>query len=261
MRAVPCVFCQKKGPLSDEHIFPKWLQPHLADPEGEDGTHRRMSFRSGDAEVYEHSYRGQPATVVVKSVCKGCNNGWMASLEGAAKPYLLSMIRGNTRAYYEHGQALIATWFVKTALVAGSKFKPSLPADFYSALIEDRRPTTTTHVWLAGTPYDAHHQSDFRPIRVQTDGKPPPPEPNAFSAMIVVGQLVGFVVSWLDAVPSTDRVMQEFGPALIPIWSVTEPTVTWPPRAGRLDFAALDALANTVVAVDDVIAGRGRPNS
>jgi hypothetical protein len=256
---VPCVFCRKDGPLSDEHVFPKWLQPHLA-PDGEDGTHRRLIFRAGETEVAEHAYRGQPATQVVKAVCKECNEGWMGRLEGEAKPYLLSMVRGNTRSYYRQGQTLIASWFVKTALVAGSKFKPSLPTEFYSAMFEDHRPSTNTRVWLAATPYTGHHQSDFRPIRIEPDDRPPHSEPNCFSAMIVADQVVGFVVSWLDAVPSTDRLLEEFGPALVRVWPVAEPKVTWPSPAGRLDFAQLDALADTVVAIDDVTAGRGVPN-
>lgn len=235
-------------------MFPRWSQPYL----GGEGTHTRVAIRAGAGDI-ETTYKGPPATQVVRSVCAECNNGWMSALETNAKPFLESMIRGSTRTYHEAGQALIATWFVKTSLVAGSKFTPLLPAEFYTSLQADRLPSANTRVWLASTPYDEHHQSDFRPIRVHDADEPPPPIPNAFSGLIVVGRLAGFVVSGLDSVPSTARVLARFEPALVPVWPYTA-QVTWPPRGGALDFDALDGLADTVAAIDDVKAGRGRPN-
>jgi len=253
------VFCRRDVPLTAEHVFPQWTRRFLTDPDGGLGTHTRITLRAG-GEVDERSHPGQAATGTVRSVCAECNNGWMSRLESEAAPFLLSMIRGHTRTYHPHGRTLIATWFVKTALVAGSKFTPTLPPDFYTQLFVDRQPSANTLVWLAATPYDEHHQSDFRPIRTQHEDEPPPPEPNSFSAMIVVGQLVGFIVSWLEAVPATTRLQARFGPALLPMWPTNVGTGTWPPRAGRLDFDMLDALADSIVSTEDVETGQGRPN-
>jgi hypothetical protein len=52
----------------------------------------------------------------------------MSDLEREAKPFLLSMIRGHRRMYYRRGQCVVATWLLKTALVAGSRFDPALPS-------------------------------------------------------------------------------------------------------------------------------------
>ena len=218
-----------------------------------------MTIRTGEP-VEERSFSGPPAMRTVKSVCADCNNGWMSALEVKASPFLLTMIRGNTRVYYEAGQMAIATWLVKTALIAGSRFKPALPSNFYTEFYAERQPSITTRVWLAAAPYTEHHQSDFRPIRVQKEGADPPVVPNAFSSMIVVGQMVGFAVSWLDAVPSTERLLRDFGPALVPIWPPAR-EIEWPPRGGRLDFKHLDALADSIVSVADVQGGSGRPNA
>src|SRR3954454_13509204 len=118
---MPCVFCGADGPLTLEHVFPDWLRPFLAVHGDEDGTHRRQVFRVGGEET-DRSHKGAPATLTVRSVCAGCNNGWMSRLEGRAKPFLETMLRGHSRTYYAGGQEVIATWLVKTALVAGSKF-------------------------------------------------------------------------------------------------------------------------------------------
>lgn len=256
---MPCVFCQRNEPLSAEHVFPRWTQPFLAESQDDEGTHTRITIRAGQADD-TRSHRGKPATLTVRSVCADCNNGWMSRLEEQAKPYLLTMIRGHGRTYYEHGQALIATWLVKTALVAGSKFTPLLPAEIYRQLYDDLQPSDNTIVWLARTPYEEMHYTDFRPIRTHPDESPPPATPNSYSALLAVGQLAGFVVSWLDAVPSTATTEENFGPALVQAWPRPDGTATWPPRGGALDFDQLDALADTVVAAPDVRSGRGRPN-
>jgi hypothetical protein len=90
-------------------------------------------------------------------------------------------------------------------------------------------------VWLAGTPYREHHQSDFRPIRVHPEDQPPPEVPNAVSAMVAVGNFAGFLVSWVDREPSLEGV-DRFAPALAKIWPYDGHPVTWPPPGGRLDF-------------------------
>jgi hypothetical protein len=138
---VPCVFCRKDATLTAEHVLPQWIRPHVSDPGGR-GTHTRTEIRVGEW-VDERSFAAKPAALKVRSVCAACNNGWMSDLEDEAKPFLLSMINGHRRTYYRRGQCLIAMWLLKTALVAGSKFEPALPSDFYERLYAERQRATT----------------------------------------------------------------------------------------------------------------------
>jgi hypothetical protein len=215
---MPCVFCDADGPLTLEHVFPDWLRPFLTiEGEHETGTQRRQIFRVG-REVTDTSFPAAPATQTVRSVCAECNNGWMSQLEGRAKPYLETILRGHGRSYHREGRTLLATWLVKTALIAGSRFEPRLPGDFYRQLREDQQPSENTRVWLGATPYHGGLQYvDFRPIRTHDSEEPPPPAPNAYSALLAVSELVGFVVSWLDRVPPMTRLEEQFGLALVPI--------------------------------------------
>ena len=238
-----CVFCRRDVPLTKEHVFPQWTQPFLGDGVGRH-THIEIT---PDGSIEERSHRGRAATVTIRSICADCNNGWMSQLEEQAKPFLLSMLRGSTQTYHDQGRTLIATWLVKTALAAGSKSDPPLPPHFYTDLRRDQRPSDNTRVWLAGTPYDAHHQTDFRPIRTHDEDEPPPEKPNLFSALVVVGQIAGVVVSWEDRMPPVDNLLSTFGPALVEIWPIDGGGATWPPRAGALDFGALDVLPETIV--------------
>jgi hypothetical protein len=144
-----CVFCGCERTLTKEHVFPEWARPYLQS-DGP-GTHQRIEIR--EAGTTERLRSGEPATLTVRSVCAPCNNGWMSSLEQTAMPHLLPLIKGHERTLFPPAQRTVATWAVKTALVAGSKFDPRLPATFYRALFESGRPTEKTRVWLAHAPH------------------------------------------------------------------------------------------------------------
>jgi hypothetical protein len=115
-------------------------------------------------------------------------------------------------------------------------------------------------VWLAEVAYREQHYVDFRPIRVQQNHGHPPLIPNAFSAVLAVGEVAGFVVSWLERKPSVREVVWRFGPGLVPIWPLTRREAVWPPIGGCIDHDGLDQLANTIVRMDDVQAGPEQPN-
>jgi hypothetical protein len=88
--------------------------------------------------------------------------------------------------------------------------------EFYDQFFEQKTPSETTKVWLAATPYEHQHYTDFRPIRTQRTAEPPPAIPNSYSAVISAGQMAGVVVSWLDPVPSRRRLLRRFGRAPLP---------------------------------------------
>ena len=71
-----------------------------------------------------------------------CNNGWLSALEGAAKPVLAPLIRGESRRLPYDDQAVIAAWTCKTALVsllaAAEKDKPGVPPSEYTTLYGQR---------------------------------------------------------------------------------------------------------------------------
>lgn len=231
-----CIFCRNDRTLSAEHVFAEWIRPYLTDEEGEHGTHHRVTIRAGEPDEAGR-YRGPPANWTVRSVCKECNNGWMSQLESEAKPYLLSMINGHHRTYYARGQELIATWLVKTALVAGSKFDPLLPSSFYTDFYEDQKPSSETRVWLAATAYNGQHYTDYRPVRTVESGEPAPERPivpNSYSALLSVGQFAGMVVSWLDAVPSVVRIESEYAPAVLELLMGDARDLAASGRASRL---------------------------
>lgn len=73
------------------------------------------------------------------------------------------------------------------------------------------------------------HYADFRQIWVHEPEERPLGDPNAYSCVIAVGYLLGFVVSWLDAEPSMAGVLPRFERARVQVWPLSEGTSTWPP--------------------------------
>jgi hypothetical protein len=131
---VPCSFCRRDLPLSEEHVIPRWAQEYVKDPQNARGAHTRRLYEAGQTEPsFDRSYAGYPATQVTRRVCEGCNNGWMASLEGAVKPVLVPMIQGSPVTLDVAEQTLITSWLVKTALVGGSTMPETVPTTFYTS--------------------------------------------------------------------------------------------------------------------------------
>ena len=248
-----CVFCGFEGKLSNEHVFPAWLRPYLSHPDGE-GTHSRTELRDGK-EILHRERRGNPASWTVKSVCRDCNHGWMSTLEESAKPRLLPMIQGHGRTLNNSAQALVASWGVKTALVAGSKFPPQIPLAFYGDFREAGAPVEQTRVWLGHAPHLEAHTMDWRPMRTHRDDENPPYEPNGFQAVLSVGHLVVFVVAWRGRKPPLHKVFDVFEFALVKIWPTHPPAAAWPPSA-TITLGGLDELANALGSVPSTGAPR-----
>ena len=236
-----CVFCGGTGKMSAEHVFPQWSREYLREVEGK-GTHTRKILH-GDGRISARSHKADPATATVKTVCASCNNGWMSRLESEAMPFLLSMIKGHRRTYYDAGKALIARWTLKTALVSGSAFHVPTPKHFYDDFYRSREPSETTRIWLAATNRKNFHTVDYRPLKISPADGPPVPTENAFAALLSLGFLGFYVIGWRERIPDFDT-LRPFDDALVPLWPTEGPT-TWPPRR-RLDEGGLDQLADAL---------------
>jgi hypothetical protein len=251
-----CIFCGNDSRLTNEHVWPKWLRPHLEHPAGP-GTSTRTIIRTTGTET--KSRPDQPATGTVKSVCEDCNNGWMSKLEAVAKPYLLALIEGKPRVVGANPRDVMATWIVKTALVAGSKFDPPAPRVFYNDLRATRRPGSTTRVWIGKVPYLQAHYIDWRPADFYNAADGPPEHKNGLAAVLSVGHLAMYVVGWTDLKPNLTPVFTRFGSTLVRIWPTDEPASRWPPHVTLGFPEGLDALADALMGsapVEDVDPGQ-----
>lgn len=147
-----CVFCGRQGPLSREHVWPRWMStvPELQ-TEGCVGVRRGPLNASGDTLGPMLGWQ-----LTVREVCAECNNGWMAAMEKAVRPVLTDLVAGRHIQLSEPEQPVLALWALKTALVsqlvlaaADRKRGAGVPPSEYAALQRSApRPPARTQVWL-----------------------------------------------------------------------------------------------------------------
>lgn len=114
-----CLYCKKYGPLSEEHIFGRWLAERYPNPNIFNRILGRNSFDDGRAgELHElvepekaHAYHW-----TVPNVCKDCNNDWMSSIHGAARATVIELAEGAWPELSEDTRKIISCWAAMIAV-------------------------------------------------------------------------------------------------------------------------------------------------
>ena len=227
--------------MTSEHIFPLWTRETvLPDVLGESGYIFRGS--SGRFEVVPDM---PVASLQVKRVCAPCNNGWLANLEGKAKPLLSRPIQGNPRTFHQMDVHTVATWAYKTCILAdlaSSRVLTPLPFRWLCQRRHPPREVVVTMASYGGVRYPQFALSRPVQYKVQSDviGNF---DLNAYLITISIGHLVFQVFGHhvrraMDLVPSDWK--RDYSQIIWP----APASVRWPPIR-MLDDAGLFRFAGT----------------
>ncbi|MBI5930366.1 MAG: hypothetical protein HY862_13735 [Chloroflexi bacterium] len=137
-----CIFCGSDGKLSNEHIFPAWLQAHL----GIEKEKLEIAFYSEDPQTVRSLVYGSHLN---GHVCQNCNNGWMSQLELAASPLLKEMLEGRvSRILTDDEIHSLGLWIFKTALTLhnANPYPQVIPEHHYHLAFERKAPA---HCWIS----------------------------------------------------------------------------------------------------------------
>jgi hypothetical protein len=110
-----CIGCGTvvSGRLSEEHILPKWLRPHV--------EMKDIKLVHSEANVNEEKVLRQDIiqNFVTRVVCVKCSNGWMSQLELQAKPTLLPLIQGlrSLKSLSTEERLVISRWVFKMSFM------------------------------------------------------------------------------------------------------------------------------------------------
>jgi hypothetical protein len=200
-------------------------------------------------------YRIRRISTTARVVCGGCNNGWMARLEGRARLLFDPLISGApvpTKLSPEH-QLLAATWIVKTAMIADfvAGRAPVFTQAQRTLMLEQLVPPHEAPVHLAAQ--DATVAKD-RPVRwLAVDGHmnqaaTSQDRPDGFIAAIGLGEFVILlaVSPWKGyvALKGAGERRRTWFSALSPM----SPSASWPlpkrlrPRSAPTQLVALSLL-------------------
>jgi hypothetical protein len=243
-----CVFCGGTG-VTREHALPSWLGDVLR-PDLHNPAQHRMRHRFGDhLREGGTEWRATDLAVVVRCVCRRCNNGWMAiQVEEPAKPLLTPMIVGNGVVLDARAQERVATWAVKTSsLLRLARPKPqSLPESVRRALHDQHTAPRECAVWLAGRARSDKPQVWGALSGFQLDLEGPSGPLSLETATVAIGHLVIQAVQCpypgIEIDLELSDPLREF---VVPIWPHPDRAVSWPPskvmggsREDMDDFAA-----------------------
>ena len=145
-----CLFCQQYRTLTGEHTFSDWINRLYPAMRGYTFT---QTSPDGDTQQWKSKYINQK----LRLPCEECNNGWMSSVESAARDILKDMVNyrgGSISIPVERIAALAAFTFLKAVvldhapMVAKDKspfFAPSIREKF----LHTRELPNGVYMWLA----------------------------------------------------------------------------------------------------------------
>jgi hypothetical protein len=121
----PCVFCgTTNGPLTREHVIPKWARKAFAVQGG-------VTIRAVDDSRPEKALVGRLSDlniVLNDRLCATCNNVWLSGLERKVRPILKPMAVSATPTMINPAtQELLAFWAVKTCFLLEFAFRQRYP--------------------------------------------------------------------------------------------------------------------------------------
>jgi hypothetical protein len=221
-----CAFCGGPG-LTGEHVWPEWIERLL--PGAGDFTLSRSSTRRPGVRTWST----RSLDVRVKQICCGCNTGWMSDLEGAARPLLAPMIRGEPTSVGVSVQQVVATWATKTAMMLCYTTTPprARPAKQRRWLYEKRTPPPGAVVWLAhyrGTGWGLRsqtHELDLTVVSRPEDTRAG--EVSTFTIGALALQV--FQVDDIDTQVVQVAIDPAAQPFVLRIWPRSDGPRTWPP--------------------------------
>jgi len=227
-----CLFCGTSGPLTDEHVYGKWLRKLGYTGEGV----REIVPGDGSERIIQ---RGGPFSKTLKIVCRPCNNEWMSGMETAAEPLLTAMFNacGSSLRLDETARLTLARWAFKTiANISRINYSDPFPLVHRREFRHAGQPPQHAQVRIgaASIPVQAMGEnlaeSRFEPRSMTVTGAGHaasfPFYRGTFRLITVVFDIVGYVTDDYEMGISPDGNLKR---ALLPLWPSAHPSIWWPP--------------------------------
>jgi hypothetical protein len=225
--ATPCIVCDNNSG-SREHFWPQWIH--------ESKDFGPLKQKRGGKEITIPDPK-----LVVKAVCKRCNNGWMSDLEVASIPLVCSMMQNLSIRLERDQQNILAQWLMKMAFLTdwtrvGGREKRFYTREEGAAFAEDCTIPPRTRIWIghiisSHLSFDGHDATRLAAADRSRLGL-------STSITLAVGHLAGQIVTDHlvpehdnQHAPDTQPNSGRWAARLIQIWPVEKDWMMWPPVA------------------------------
>lgn len=220
-----CVFCDSPPPLTKEHVYPKWLR-------------RAMNLRGPLTLSADHGTdRTVPVLdIQVRAVCARCNNGWMHDLESAVRPVMNHAFHRLPLILGPGSQKALATWAVKTWLLAEiaharTRQAALMSPDVLHYLYAEREPPPEMTIRLGAVDSEHTQVTSLSSGPIWGIDKE---IPVGALAVLTIGDLVFHLYTpvWREGeTPQKLMLGTTFAPYLTQIWPHEIDKVEWPPTS------------------------------
>jgi len=246
-----CIFCGGGG-LTKAHIFPEWLhllnhektQHHLT----EVGVFHTFTPQIRSPALRRTVHQGDSGTRKVRKVCKGCNSGWLGSLETPAKPSVLRLMSETRGLIDQPMQIALARWLCAIVMLvdASEAALSAVPQSDRDHFRQTTNPPRSWRIWIARYADGNWHAHRARHVglnvlrRGDHLGMGEPDCCNTQVTTLVLRQLCAHVYS------STVLELPGYeGVALQQLWPPTDDSFLWE-LAPRLNDAGIIALSEAL---------------
>ena len=246
--AVPrraCFLCgESNGPLTEEHIWTRWVSRRLCGRKDSFDHLFRHVRTTGDTSTSKWTSRH--LRVTTKTLCSDCNCRWLGGFENRVTPIVSPLITGEgvvVLALAPESRALLAAWAYKMAMLLEVSH-PNASPEFFTPVAERLRfRQTASAPWRVRVfvgRYDFAHRLAHATILRQTFAQ------RAFYlqlATLTAGHLAMQVMSVRSVASnnlvSADQMNYEFRGAaretVVPIWPPVPGYLEWPPARTMSD--------------------------
>jgi hypothetical protein len=238
-----CIFCKQRRKMSREHVIPLWVSKVLSeDPRGWP-TPIRGYRHDRDGNVTWTFTGSKAVELVMRRVCKVCNEGWMErELERPLQPILGPMLRGQATTILPEMQPVLAAWAAKVAMVYGYTERPIIESDpdWLALMYHQQRMPDTWNVWVSTYigPRPVFH--NYQTVSFPDDD---PSSPKGVQMTLVIGYVA------LKVLGLYRGTAQDSGPeVMLRLWPSPDNPVPldWP-TGGYLNEESLPAFADMFV--------------
>ncbi|GAB1263174.1 hypothetical protein [Aurantivibrio plasticivorans] len=233
-----CIFCEKEGKLSREHLWPDWLGKMYIRKGDEKHTFGAKTYANKALKndgVYERP--GHLFSLKIRAVCSKCNNGWMSGIENKTKPIILKMIEGKKCKISKEELEALSFWVALKVVVAehaNNKEDLSVtPSSDRRLMMEDKKIPNYLNIFI-GNHSTGHNSAWLRyswTMAYSPNGPSPPllgHQRNAQAISFMVGPIFFYVLQVRVLGFSPERHFN-FGP-LLRIWPSKKNFLRWPPK-------------------------------
>lgn len=248
----PCVYCGEVRKLSKEHVVANWVGKILPRPGRKHNFTRGSTDRlmeGGETELKPHVIRrnGDVGSTGIKRVCEVCNQGWLKTIQDAARPILTPLMLGETPTLTPPEVEIVNQWATMTTINVAVLHdeERGMSRDDVAFFTAERRPPSRWKIFLGKRPIrGVEPQNYHRTMTGVREGDPAgAPQRQSHVTTIEVGHLLIHSVAIDEAIVRIDAAGYASELQVLPVFPVSGDGVDWRSAPG-LSGPEVHRLAN-----------------